>query len=205
MKPLPSSSMPLTGISFGFVQMFETRSGWVKSMPLSITPTTTSEEPVVRSQASGASISAFVPFVVIEAVLIREEGVVGIKGVAPDLDIGRDVAVSRHTLELRRKLLLRHIGRCLDRDHARQTEGPLDLDVAYAGSAQPILKSRDLEIRISIDTVKPSDPAAWYDLGLPPGLRHRPDAAGRRAGETQQRGALPGIPSTAGCHGRNAT
>ena len=40
MKPLPSSSMPLPAISPGLVQMLASMSGWVKSMPVSITATT---------------------------------------------------------------------------------------------------------------------------------------------------------------------
>jgi len=38
--------------------MFTARSGWVRSIPVSTTPTTTSCEPFVISQASGASMSA---------------------------------------------------------------------------------------------------------------------------------------------------
>ncbi len=54
-NPLPSESPPPGGSSF--VQMLSARSGWSYATPVSITPTTMSGLPVVRSQASGASMS----------------------------------------------------------------------------------------------------------------------------------------------------
>ena len=52
---LLSSLTPLMVLSPGFVQMFAWRSGWVKSMPESITATTMSRLPVnPRAQASPA-------------------------------------------------------------------------------------------------------------------------------------------------------
>ncbi len=56
--PFSSSSMPLPGISPGLVQRFAARSSCVRSIPESMTATITEDEPVCRSQASGASMSA---------------------------------------------------------------------------------------------------------------------------------------------------
>ena len=61
-KPLPSSSMPFASrpppLSPGLCQMLGARSGWSWATPLSAIATTTPGLPVVRSQASAASMSA---------------------------------------------------------------------------------------------------------------------------------------------------
>src|SRR5262249_908687 len=58
MNPLPSSSMPLFGISPGLVKRLAAKSSCVRSKPLSTIPITTFELPVVRSQARVVSASA---------------------------------------------------------------------------------------------------------------------------------------------------
>ena len=57
-NPLPSLSIRSPATSPGFRQALAARSRWAWSTPVSITATTTLREPVVMSQASGASMSA---------------------------------------------------------------------------------------------------------------------------------------------------